>query len=69
LYVNEGPCFLWKDCFDILTKTRQSTVFVTTVSQPVNGKRRFGEELPDKFLAATKNDFDFSMDEEEEEEY
>jgi hypothetical protein len=44
-------------------------VFVTTVSQPVNGKRRFGEELPDKFLAATKNDFDFSMDEEEEEEY
>jgi hypothetical protein len=65
LFVNRGPYFLWKDCFKILTKTRQSTVFVTTVSQPLNGKRRFGEDLPDRFLTATKDDFDFGIEEEE----
>jgi Protein of unknown function (DUF3723) len=68
LFVNQGPYFIWKDCFEILTRTRQSTVFITTVSQPVNGKRRWGKDLPDRLLPTTKNDFDFSMEEEEEEE-
>jgi hypothetical protein len=69
LFVNQGPYFIWKDCFEILTRTRQSTVSVTTVSQPVNGKRRFNQELPDGLIPATKNAYDFSMDEEDEDEY
>jgi hypothetical protein len=41
-------------------------VFVATVPQPVNGKRRRGEELPDRLNPATKDDFDFTMEDEEE---
>jgi len=62
LSVEQGAFFLWQHCFEILTRTRQSTVFVATVPQPVNGKRRWGEELPDRLNPATKDDFDFTME-------
>ena len=32
LHVPEGPHFIWEHCFDILTRTRCSTVLVTTVA-------------------------------------
>jgi hypothetical protein len=68
LHVPEGPHFIWQDCFDILTRTRNSTVLVSTVVEPINGKRRHDQELPDRFQPATKDAFDVTMAEEEEEE-
>jgi hypothetical protein len=68
LHVPEGPHFIWQDCFDILTRTRNSTVLVSTVVEPINGKRRHDQELPDRFQPATKDAFDVTMVEEEEEE-
>ena len=41
-------------------------MFVATVPQPVNGKRRRGEELPDRLHLAIKDDFDFTMEDEEQ---
>lgn len=66
LHIEQSTFFLWQHCFDILTRTRQSTVFVATVPQPVNGKRRRGEELPDRLNPATREDFDFTMEDEEQ---
>jgi hypothetical protein len=41
---------------------------VSTVVEPINGKRRHDQELPDRFQPATKDAFDVTMAEEEEEE-
>lgn len=67
LRVSEGPHFTWQDCFDILTRTRSSTVLVSTMFDSMTGKRRRDQELPDKFQAATKEAFDFRMTESDEE--
>jgi hypothetical protein len=51
---------------EMLTRTKKSTVFVTTISLPVNGKRRYKEELPDRLQPATKDAFNLNVEVEEE---
>lgn len=66
LHVPDGPHFIWQDCFDILTRTRNSVVLVSTTIQPVHGKRRRGQDLPDRLQPRTREDFDFAIQEIEE---
>lgn len=40
LFIEGGPHFIWSDCFAILNKVGKSVVFVTTILEPLNGKRR-----------------------------
>lgn len=62
LSVKGGGNFIWKDCFDILDRTKQSTVKVSTIIQPVNGKRRYGQDLPEHLQPSAKEAFDFEME-------
>ncbi|KAH6701351.1 hypothetical protein BKA61DRAFT_582431 [Leptodontidium sp. MPI-SDFR-AT-0119] len=64
----QGPYFTWQDCFDILTRTKKSAVIITTVIESLAGKRRRGEDLPQRLQPATKEAFDFEMNEDEDEE-
>jgi hypothetical protein len=64
----QSPYFTWQDCFDILTRTKKSAVIVTTVVESLAGKRRRGEDLPERLQPATKEAFDFEMNEDEDEE-
>jgi hypothetical protein len=41
---------------------RQSTVFITTIPGPVNGKRYRGKELPNRLNPVIKDDFDFIIE-------
>jgi hypothetical protein len=50
----EGPHFIWQQCFDVLQRTRNSTVLVSDVPEPINGEQRQGEELPDRFQLAAR---------------
>jgi hypothetical protein len=68
LNIPDGPHFVWNHCFDILTKTKTSTVIVSTVVEAINGKRRYNQELPDRFQLVTKDAFNVTMLEEDEEE-
>ena len=67
LSVEQGPYFTWEDCFDILTRTRRSAVIVATVVESWTGKRRRGKDLPERLQPATKEAFDFEMNEDEDE--
>lgn len=76
VYANQGKKlavkgnghFIWQDCFDILCRTKQSTVQVFTLVRPLNGKRHYNQDLPDDLQPGTKEAFDFVMEESEEEE-
>ncbi|KAG0645121.1 hypothetical protein D0Z07_9209 [Hyphodiscus hymeniophilus] len=63
LSVQNSGHFIWHDCFDILCKTRQSTVQVFTNVQPINGKRHYNQDLPDSLQPMTKESFEFEMEE------
>jgi hypothetical protein len=52
LHMPDGPHFIWQQCFGVLQRTGNSTVLVSNVLEPINGKRRQGEELPDRFRLA-----------------
>lgn len=65
LQIPDSGFFIWKDCFAILTRTKSSTVLLSLVVEPIIGKRRHDQKLPDKFKLVTKEAFDFTMDDEE----
>jgi hypothetical protein len=73
VYANQGKKlsvkgsghFIWQDCFDILIRTKQSTVQVFTAVQPIIGKRHFNQDLPDDLQPKRKEAFDFEMEESE----
>jgi len=60
---DNGGYFLWEDCFDILIRTRQSVVTVSTVVESWAGKRRWGVPIPEKLQPARKEAYDQNMDE------
>ena len=66
LSVNGNGHFIWQDCFDIISRTKQRTVQVSTTVGPINGKRRFDEDLPENLQPRTKEAFEFEMDDSEE---
>jgi hypothetical protein len=66
LFLEQGPYFTWHNCFNILTRIGKLVVIVSTVVESRTGKRRRGEELPDRLQPASKEAFDFDMEEEEE---
>ena len=68
LSVNGSGHFIWQDCFDIISRTKQRTVQVSTTVGPINGKRRFDEDLPEHLQPRTKEAFEFEMDDSEESE-
>ncbi|CZT53525.1 uncharacterized protein RSE6_15146 [Rhynchosporium secalis] len=68
LFLEQGPYFIWHDCYEILKRTKRSAVTVTTVAESWVGKRRRGEDLPERLQPATKEAFDFPIDEDEDEE-
>ncbi|KAH6661610.1 hypothetical protein B0J14DRAFT_690371 [Halenospora varia] len=75
MYANQGKKlsvkgsghFIWQDCFDILHRTKGSTVHVFTTVQPVNGKRQYNQDMPERLQPVRKEAFDFEMEDSEEE--
>jgi len=62
-----GGYFTWVDCFDILTRTKESAVTVTTVVESrLGAKRRRGQDTPDRLQPVTKDSYDFNMDSEDD---
>jgi hypothetical protein len=49
LHMLEGSYFIWQQCFNVLQRTRNLTMLVSNVLEPINRKRRQGEELPERF--------------------
>ncbi|KAH6665598.1 hypothetical protein B0J14DRAFT_643428 [Halenospora varia] len=75
MYANQGENlsvkgsghFIWQDCFDILHRTKGSTVHVFTTVQPINGKRQYNQDMPERLQPIRKEAFDFEMEDSEEE--
>jgi hypothetical protein len=67
LHVPEGPHFVWEHCFDILTRTRSSTVLVSTVVRQINRKRQHSQIMPGQFPSATRETSDFEVGYEDDE--
>jgi len=67
LHLPEGPHFVWEHCFDILTRTRSSTVLVSTVVRQINRRGQRGQIMPGHFPSAARETSDFEMGYEDDE--